>query len=899
MILKTIMLSGAVAGLVGMGPLLCDPELHKYGDTFPTGHRLHRHRHRPARPQQPGRHRLRRARVGCLERGGAGPRRRSACPRRSSRSCRARCCSPSSSPSRWCAATPAPPPVREAAAQTAARRDAPAAGRRHDHRRWLAAGEPRRSGAAAWLDEPAGPRPLVVRRRRPSPSCRSSRIIADAPDLTQRAHVRRRHRRLGADRAGRPRRPLVRAGRRRQHRPRGHDDPRHLVRRLGRLAVGPVGGARCAGAIGGALGGAAPRPRHGHVRRRPHRRPASPSTSSRPASAGSCRACCSSAQGDGTITQSPHMTGDIGTLTVPFLSGGSFFGWTRPTRSAGSTSNGGSSSPTSPACSRASPPSMAWTTVVALAADPAHGLRAVAHARSGCGCGPPARSRAPPTRSASPSTAMQYVGRHRSPGALAGLGGAWLAIDVRAYNQDQIAGRGFHGLAAMIFGNWRPLGIVRRRRRCSATPRRSPSGSARRRCSPCSSWPTIVVRRRSALRLCTKGQFLGGIVALAVAALAWCVLLPITDEVNNQLVFITPYVVTLSCWPSPRSACARRPRTASRGARAWSSTWHVDWDALRAAAVAAAERRLRALLPLPRRGGRARRRRPGRHAAATSRTRRTASTLCAECGLVSALHATGGGRLVAVVRVAGDGAAAHAVRALPPAAVGARRPRLPGRRRRHAAPDARAAARRLRRAATIEGRTSRDGSLRRGRRHPRQARRRPRSPTTQIDWVIDAYTARRRSPTSRCRRSPWPIFFRRHGPPASSPRWTGGDDRHRRAARLLRRSAGRRSTSTPPAASATRSRCRCARWWPPAARPCRSCPAAGSATPAARSTSWSRSRAGGPTLSPDEMLGAAARRRRRHLRRRRRPGPGRPQAVRAARRHRHGRDASRSSPARS
>ena len=30
-------------------------------------------------------------------------------------------------------------------------------------------------------------------------------------------------------------------------------------------------------------------------------------------------------------------------------------------------------------------------------------------------------------------------------------------------------------------------------------------------------------------------------------------------------------------------------------------------------------------------------------------------TLCAECGLVSALHATGGGRLVAVVCVNGDG----------------------------------------------------------------------------------------------------------------------------------------------------------------------------------------------------------------------------------------------------
>jgi simple sugar transport system permease protein len=34
MIMKTIVLSGAIAGLAGMGPLLS--EIHKYGDTFPT-----------------------------------------------------------------------------------------------------------------------------------------------------------------------------------------------------------------------------------------------------------------------------------------------------------------------------------------------------------------------------------------------------------------------------------------------------------------------------------------------------------------------------------------------------------------------------------------------------------------------------------------------------------------------------------------------------------------------------------------------------------------------------------------------------------------------------------------------------------------------------------------------
>ena len=51
-------------------------------------------------------------------------------------------------------------------------------------------------------------------------------------------------------------------------------------------------------------------------------------------------------------------------------------------------------------------------------------------------------------------------------------------------------------------------------------------------------------------------------------------------------------------------------------------------------------------------------------------------TLCAECGLVSELVATGGGRLAAFVCVSGSGEAADAVRPVPPAALGARRPDL-------------------------------------------------------------------------------------------------------------------------------------------------------------------------------------------------------------------------------
>ena len=40
-------------------------------------------------------------------------------------------------------------------------------------------------------------------------------------------------------------------------------------------------------------------------------------------------------------------------------------------------------------------------------------------------------------------------------GALAGLAGAFLVVGLK-YQDGQTSGRGFIGLASMIFGNWRP-----------------------------------------------------------------------------------------------------------------------------------------------------------------------------------------------------------------------------------------------------------------------------------------------------------------------------------------------------------------------------------------------------------------------------------------------------------
>ncbi|MDQ3465199.1 MAG: ABC transporter permease [Actinomycetota bacterium] len=54
---------------------------------------------------------------------------------------------------------------------------------------------------------------------------------------------------------------------------------------------------------------------------------------------------------------------------------------------------------------------------------------------------------------------MKYIAVLIS-GAMAGLGGVFLVFVANIYREGQTGGRGFIGLAAMIFGNWRPGGLA-------------------------------------------------------------------------------------------------------------------------------------------------------------------------------------------------------------------------------------------------------------------------------------------------------------------------------------------------------------------------------------------------------------------------------------------------------
>ena len=61
-------------------------------------------------------------------------------------------------------------------------------------------------------------------------------------------------------------------------------------------------------------------------------------------------------------------------------------------------------------------------------------------------------------------------------GMVAGIGGAFLVIGATGrFDKDMTAGRGFIGLAAMIFGAWTPIGSFLAAS-CSASPTRCRRG---------------------------------------------------------------------------------------------------------------------------------------------------------------------------------------------------------------------------------------------------------------------------------------------------------------------------------------------------------------------------------------------------------------------------------------
>ena len=126
-------------------------------------------------------------------------------------------------------------------------------------------------------------------------------------------------------------------------------------------------------------------------------------------------------------------------------------------------------------------------------------------------------------------------------GALAGFGGAALAISANQFRDGQTAGRGFIGLAALIFGNWRPGALAGGAGLFGYTDAIQLRSSA--------AVHPLLLLMAIALVLVAIWQWRSGQRAIAAVAVVIAVLAVVwyldTDQVPEELVGATPYVVTI------------------------------------------------------------------------------------------------------------------------------------------------------------------------------------------------------------------------------------------------------------------------------------------------------------------------------------------------------------------
>jgi general nucleoside transport system permease protein len=245
-------------------------------------------------------------------------------------------------------------------------------------------------------------------------------------------------------------------------------------------------------------------------------------------------------RGDGTITQSPTMTGRMGSLTVPFISGGEFLGHSTPDPLGWLSEQRWFFVSDVAGLLKGFTTDLSYTTLIALLLIP---VSAYVLWRTVVGLRLRSSGERPGAADSLgvPVYRIRYLAVTLS-GFFAGLGGAWLAIDVRAYNQGQTAGRGFQGLAAMIFGNWRPLGIFGG----AGVFAYAQALTQRVGTAPVLALFIVaaIVFAGLGIRLLTQRQLVGGLISLAVVPFV-LYYYSITTKVSNQLVFVTPYVVTL------------------------------------------------------------------------------------------------------------------------------------------------------------------------------------------------------------------------------------------------------------------------------------------------------------------------------------------------------------------
>lgn len=161
----------------------------------------------------------------------------------------------------------------------------------------------------------------------------------------------------------------------------------------------------------------------------------------------------------GGISQSPQQISRIGRLTLPFLAGGRLGDWRSPDILGWLEERHWFVIGDAAGLARGLVYDVSWATIIALLLVPAtfwilwrtrFGLRVRSSGEA------PAAAETLGVR----VVPLRYTALAIS-GGFAGLGGAYLAVVFSSYYREgQTASRGYIGLATMIFGNWRPSGVL-------------------------------------------------------------------------------------------------------------------------------------------------------------------------------------------------------------------------------------------------------------------------------------------------------------------------------------------------------------------------------------------------------------------------------------------------------
>ena len=242
----------------------------------------------------------------------------------------------------------------------------------------------------------------------------------------------------------------------------------------------------------------------------------------------------------GGISQSPQQQAPIPRLNVPFLAGGEIGGWTSPDVLGWLEDENWFFISDLAGIARGFVYDISWATIIALLLVP---VSAWVLWRTTFGLRLRSSGEAPDAAESLGVKVLRvrYLGLVIS-GAFAGLGGAYLSVVASSYyRQGQTAGRGYIGLATMIFGNWRPTGVLGG----SMLFGFSEALKLRRQDSLTALFLFITFVAGAVLILSMYRRRAITAVSAAVAGALFFIAYSTVDEVPESLTQATPYIVTL------------------------------------------------------------------------------------------------------------------------------------------------------------------------------------------------------------------------------------------------------------------------------------------------------------------------------------------------------------------